>query len=33
MIAANQKWSKPYQYQGSAFQFRKTMKSGRTGSA
>ena len=29
--AANQKWSKPYQYQGSSFQFRNTMKSGRIG--
>ena len=32
ITAANQKWSKPYQNHGSAFQFRKTMKSGRTGS-
>ncbi len=32
MTAANQKWSKPYQNHGSAFQFRNTMKSGSTGS-
>ena len=31
--AANQKWSKPYQNQGSSFQFRNTMKSGRIGIA
>ena len=30
MRAANQKWSKPYQYQGSSFQSRNTMKSGRS---
>ena len=29
--AAKRKLSKPYQYQGSSFQFRNTMKSGRTG--
>ena len=32
MSSANQKRSKPYQNHGSAFQFRNTMKSGRTGS-
>src|ERR1700761_6199073 len=31
MAAANQKWLKPYQYQGGEFQLRKTMKSGRSG--
>ena len=32
MSSANGKWLKPYQNQGSDFQFRNTMKSGRTGS-
>ncbi len=32
MTRANQKWLKPYQNQGSDFQFRNTMKSGSTGS-
>ena len=31
IAAAKANQSKPYQYQGSAFQLRKTMKSGRTG--
>ena len=31
MSAAKQNRSKPYQYHGSSFQFRNTMKSGSTG--
>ena len=33
MMMANQAMSKPCQYQGSSFQFRNTMKSGRVGLA